>query len=155
MTWLCWAGLVLSTGVIVYQDFKYRLISIYAIVGFGISCSGLFLLTHSLQNLLENSIFCAVYFLFCYLILHLFYFLKTKRFQKIIDKKIGWGDILLFLIIGSCISPVELIYFFTASFVIALLFQIFFQRKNREIALAGIVAICYTVFAAVDQILSM
>lgn len=153
MIWLCWAGLVLSTGVIVYQDFKYRLISIFSIAGFGISCCALFLLAHSLQEWLENGIFCIAYFIFCYLILHLFYFLKTKRFQNIIDKKIGWGDILLFMIIGSCISPLELIYFFTASFVIALLFQILFQRKNKEIALAGIVAICYTVFAAVYQML--
>lgn len=151
MTWLCWAGLVLSTSVIVYQDFKYRLISIFAIAGFGISCSVLFLLTHSLQEWLENSIFCAAYFLFCYLVLHLFYFFKTKRFQKIIDKKIGWGDILLFLIIGSCINPVELIYFFTASFIIALLFQVLFQRKNREIALAGILAICYILFTLLNS----
>lgn len=151
MTWLCWAGLVLSTSVIVYQDFKYRLISIFAIAGFGISCCVLFLLTHSLQEWLENSIFCAAYFLFCYLVLHLFYFFKTKRFQKIIDKKIGWGDILLFLIIGSCINPVELIYFFTASFIIALLFQVLFQRKNREIALAGILAICYILFTLLNS----
>lgn len=149
----CWAGLVLSTVSIVYQDFKYRLISVFAIAGYGLSCVALFLITHSLQEWLENSIFCLAYFMFCYLILHLFYFLKTKRFQKIIDKKIGWGDILLFIIIGSCISPLELIYFFTASFLIALLFQILFQRKNKEIALAGLLAVCYAVFATAYQIL--
>lgn len=153
MIWWCWAGLVLSTVSIVYQDFKYRLISVFAIAGYGLSCVALFLITHSLQEWLENSIFCLAYFTFCYLVLHLVYFLKTKRFQKIINTKIGWGDILLFIIIGSCISPLELIYFFTASFVIALLFQILFQRKNQEIALAGILAVCYTVFAVVYQIL--
>lgn len=151
MIWLCWAGLVLSTVIIVYQDFKYRLINIFAIAGFGISCCLLFLVTHPLQEWLKNSLFCAAYFLFCYLILHLFYFLKTKSFQKIIDKKIGWGDILLFLIIGSCIPPLYLIYFFTGSFIISLLFQILFQRKNKEIALAGIVVICYVLFTVVYQ----
>jgi len=152
MDWLCWIGLLLCTAIIVYEDFKQRLISIWAITGFGLSCCTLYLLTHFLSEWLENSFFCLAYFTLCYLILHLFYFLKTKHFQKIIDVKIGWGDILLLLLIGSCLTPVFLIFFFTSSFIFALLFQILLQRKSREIALAGILVICYFLFVLVESI---
>lgn len=146
MILFCWIGVLVSAGLIVYQDFKHRLISVWVLLAFSTFCCTLFLLEHSFTEWLENSLFCLTYFLFCYLVLHLFYFIKTRRFQKILDVKIGWGDVLLFLLIGSCISPLLLIYFFTASFVLALVFQLLFQRKHKDIALAGILAVCYVLF---------
>lgn len=151
MILVCWIGLLLSVGLIVYQDFKQRLISIWALLAFGVFCCSLFLLEHSFDEWLENALFCLAYFLFCYLILHLFYFIKTRKFQNILDVKIGWGDVLLFLLIGSCISPLLLIYFFTVSFILALIFQFFFQKKHKDIALAGILAVCYVFFMLISN----
>ena len=143
MLWICWILLFLSSVGIAYQDFKTRWISIWLIVCFGAANLSLYLLTKSSADLFSNGVFCLSYFLFCYLILHLFYFLKTKKFQRILDDKIGWGDILLFLLIGCSIEPVEMIYFFTFSFVVAVSFQLLFLRAKNNIALGGMLVICY------------
>lgn len=142
MLYLYWILLFVSSVLIAYQDFKTRFISLWLIAVFGLANSLLYLQTHSAYEWLENTFFCAAYFLLCYLVLHLYFFIKTKRFQTILDKKIGWGDVLLFFLIGSCITPVFMIYFFTLSFVTALLFQLIAVRNSKNIALAGILVIC-------------
>jgi hypothetical protein len=142
MLYLYWILLFVSSVLIAYQDFKTRFISVWLIALFGMVNSLLYLQTHSTYEWLENTLFCSAYFLLCYLVLHLYFFIKTKRFQTILDTKIGWGDVLLFFLIGSCITPVFMIYFFTLSFVMALLFQLIAVRNSKNIALAGILVIC-------------
>jgi hypothetical protein len=146
MPWLCWILLFLSSAAIAYQDFRTRLISIWLIICFGIASITQFLLAYSFYDLLENSIFCLSYFLFSYLVLVLFYFVKTKRFQKILDDKIGWGDIWMMFLTGCCLAPVDLIYFFTLTFIFAILVHALFSGTHKNIALAGIIVICYSIY---------
>jgi hypothetical protein len=146
MTWLFLTIILVSATAIAYQDFTKRLISIWWILCFGIACISYFLLAHTLTELIENIIFCVVYLLLSYLILHLFYFIKTKKFQKILDSKIGWGDILLLLLTGSCLHALSMIYFFTITFVVTLIFQLVFQRQKKDIALGAMLVICYSVY---------
>ena len=146
MTWLFLILLLISAFAIAYQDFTKRLISIWWILSFGIACIGYYVLHHSLTELLENIVFCLVYLLLCYLILHLFYFIKTRKFQNILDTKIGWGDILLLMMTGFCLSALSMIYFFTITFIVTLIFQVVFQRQKKDIALAAILVICYSVY---------
>lgn len=146
MLWICWIGLTLTSAAIIYQDFKSRLISIWLIVAFTIINITQYLLAHSIYQLLENSIFCACYFLFSFLVLFLFYYLKNRRFERIIDSKIGWGDVLIFLSIGICIEPMHLIFFFTGAFVFSILFFFLFLRSKSSIPLAGLIIPSYIVY---------
>lgn len=146
LTYLCWIGLILSSSVLVYQDFKSRLISTWLIILFTVCNVGLYLITHSVYQFIENSIFCGSYFLFCYLILHLYFYLKTKKFQKILDTKIGLGDILIFLAIGICIEPIHLIFFFTGAFILSIIIFFLFLRSKNYIPLVGLIIPCYLVY---------
>jgi len=150
--WLSFILLMLLGAFIAYQDFKTRLISLWLIIAFGIVNIGQYLVTHSGFQLLENSIFCLCYFLFSYGVILLFYYVKNKKFEKIIDVKIGWGDLLIFLLIGFCIEPIHLIYFFTAGFIFSALFYILFLRKKQNVPLAGLLVIFYLVYIVYTNI---
>jgi hypothetical protein len=138
--------LFITSLAIAYQDFKTRMISVWLIVLFGILNLLLYLLSNSWYQLLENGIFCFTYFLFSYLVIHLFYFIKTKRFGKLLDHKIGWGDVLLILLTGICLEPVSLIYFFTFTFLVSIVIYTFFLKTNKRIPLAGVLVVCYIVY---------
>lgn len=146
MAWLCWIVLILSGAAIVYQDFKSRLIGLWLILIFAVANITQYLLLHSVYQLLENIIFCAAYFLFSFLVILLFYYVKNKKFENIIDSKIGWGDILIFLAIGFCIEPVHLIFFFTAAFIFSIGVYFTFLRAKRSIPLAGLLIPFYIIY---------
>lgn len=146
MIWFCWIVLILSGAAVIYQDFKTRLISLWLILVFATANVTLYLLEHSVYQFIENCIFCICYFLFSFLILLLFYFIKHKKFEKIIDNKIGWGDVLVFISLGVCIEPMHLIFFFTGAFILSIVFYFLFLQSKKNIPLAGLVIPCYLIY---------
>jgi hypothetical protein len=143
---LCLIVLILTALFIIYQDFRNRLISLWLILVFAVFNTLLYIIRHTFSEWTENLIFCTMYCGFCYLVLHLYFYVKTKKFEKILDKKIGWGDILLIFCVGSCIRNIYQIYFFTVTYFIALLYHLLFEKRRKDIALAGILLICYLLF---------
>lgn len=139
---VCGCLVLISSAAIVYQDFRTRLISLWLIVVFGAAAFVQFLVVHSYKELFENGLFCAFYFLFCYLVLMLFYFLKTGKFQRLLDTKIGWGDVWLLLIAGCCLPPVQMPLFFTVTFVITIVFHLLFARGGT-IPLGAFLMVCF------------
>lgn len=146
MLWLCWIVLILSGGAIIYQDLKTRLISVWLILFFTIANITHYLLLQSVYQFLENSIFCLCYFLFSYLVIVLFYFVKHKKFEKIIDRKIGWGDILIFISLGVCIEPIHFVFFFTGAFMLSIVFYYLFLKSKKNVPLAGLVISFYLLY---------
>jgi hypothetical protein len=151
-SYLCWVGLLISGGILIYQDFKTRLISSLLVFIYSLSIIGLFVVRNSGQQLFENAVFCICYLLFCYLILHLYFFIKTNQFQQLLDSKVGWGDILLLISIGSTLSPEYLIYFFTLTFTLTVIFQFVFFKSNKNVPLAGYLLILYFGYLLYGQI---
>jgi Flp pilus assembly protein protease CpaA len=147
--WLLWSLLILCSVIIAYQDFKDRLISLWLIFLFTAVNVGQYLYENSIYQFIENTIFCVCYFLITFLIIFLFYYLRTGKREKIMDSKIGWGDVLLFLSIGFCIEPVTMVYFFTVSFIIALGAYCLFFRSKSSIPLAGLLSSLYSVFVLI------
>lgn len=138
--------MVSASGGIAYQDFKTRWISVWLIVVFSIINITFYLVLNSVDQFMENIVFCICYFLLMFLCLTLFYYLKTKKITKIIDRKIGLADVLLFIAVGITIEPENLIYFFTIYFVLAIFIQMAFLRKYKKIPLAGILVLFYPIY---------
>jgi len=149
--WLNWILLALCGSGIAYQDFKTRLISVWLLLIFTVINIIGYLFYSSFSQLIENIIFCICYFLFSYLIIIFFYFLKTRKFVKIINAKIGLADIILFIAIGFTIEPFAFILFFSASFILSLLIQLLFIHRNKQVPLAGIMVLIYVVYLLVDK----
>lgn len=146
MEWLLFGLLAIFSFVIAFQDFKTRLISVWLIIGFTVLNITYYLIHHSVYQFIENVIFCLCYFLFSYLILILVFYLKTKRFEKLLDSKIGWGDVFIFIAIGCCIEPIYMIYFFTTCFIISLLAHLLFLQNKKNIPMAGFLVLFYFIF---------
>lgn len=139
--------LVLCSIGIAVQDFKTRLISVWLIVIFTISNIALYLLLNSIYKFIENIIFCICYFLFSFLIISLFYYVKTKKIEPVINRKIGLGDIIIFFSVGICIEPIHLVYYFTLNFIIAIIVHLI-SGDQKTIPLAGITVITFSGFLA-------
>jgi hypothetical protein len=131
--------------IIAWQDFKSRLIHLLLIVIFFLSNSVYYLTLNGWQQLIENFLFCTGYLAFNFLVIWLYYFVKKKQGEEIIDKKIGWGDIAVFLSIGICMEPLTMIWFFTGSFMLSLLLFCLFITKD-SVPLAGFTVLFYLLY---------
>ena len=133
--------LLIVGAIIAWQDFKERLISLWAILLFAIINILQFMLKKNIGSLINNAFTTLLYFTFVLGLVYLFYFLKERKFSKIIKEKVGWGDIVLFIIIGLSFSLKELIFFFTIAFILAALIGML--KKYKTVPLAGILAILF------------
>jgi hypothetical protein len=137
--------LLLLAIIIAGQDFRSRLIHLLLLILFLLINCAYYLTFNSYSQLLTNFLFCAGYFLFNFLIIKLYYILKGNSNEKIMDHKIGWGDIAIFLSVGVCMEPVIMIWFFTISFLLSVLLFYSFIRKNT-VPLAGFIVLFYLVY---------
>ena len=146
MYWISFAFLILTGSALSWQDFRTRLLSLWLVIAFGIANTLLYLSRHTGNELLENIIFCSCYLLFSYLVLLLYFYIKTRRVEKIIDTRIGLGDAIIFAAIGFCMQPDHMIFFFTATMLVALAASPFLLQKQKGIPLAGIVILNYIAY---------
>lgn len=138
--------LFVCSVIISFQDFKTRLLSVWSILLYALSCITLVLYFKSASALVANSISTGIYFSFIIFALYLYFFLKEGRFTNIIDTKIGLGDLFIFFAIGLTLDLLSLIVFFTISFTISAVIGIIMARKNKTIPLAGILVWCHFCF---------
>jgi len=131
--------------LISWQDFRYRAISwIFIPV-----LAALFILyallsldyTSVFTNFLSNAGFLCIQ----YLILTIYFSLKYKKITNIINKSIGIGDILFFIVLCFYFSPINFIIFSTISLLLITLFfgvwQLVRKSRNMQIPLAGALSI--------------
>ena len=119
----------------------------------------LFVIVHSLQHHLfaENwqAVLVNIGFLVVqYLIVSVYFSIKSKQWVNITDNLLGWGDILFLLCITVYLSALNFLLFYVTSLIISLLiwliWQLISKKKNKQIPLAGLQALIFTVFLAVD-----
>ncbi|MBL7893843.1 MAG: prepilin peptidase [Bacteroidia bacterium] len=131
---------------IAWQDFKSRLVSVWLIIVFFAITTGNTLYSTGWLPILFNFLGTLLYFGLTFLVIYLYYFLKEKKWPKIINEKIGWADIWIFLAIGINLNIIELILFFTGAFIISALIGLLLLRQNKTVPLAGILVILYNFF---------
>lgn len=130
--------------IIVYYDYKYRAIPLITLIIAVLS--GIFI------SLYKNGFSFALYYagintlLICLQIglTILFFSARNREFINILHSYLGLGDIMFFLVIVSCFSPINFIIFLISSGLITLAFFAF-SNKRELIPLAGCQAICLCV----------
>jgi hypothetical protein len=138
--------LLLCTIVISYQDFKNREISVWVILLFTALCVLQTFMFQGALALFYHFISALIYLLICLCVLFLFFYLKEKKFPKLIDKKIGLADLILIVAIGSTMEITVLILFLTLSFIFFALIGFTFLRKYETLPLAGMLIIVFFIF---------
>jgi prepilin signal peptidase PulO-like enzyme (type II secretory pathway) len=146
-------AITLIAGIaIAYQDFRTRLISVWIIILFTVFNTGVYVSFYSFRHLFENSFFLVCYLALLFCVLQLYFYIKHKKFERIIDKSVGLGDVLLFIVIGCCLEPPVMIYFFTLSFIAGVLFYLF-RKNTKTVPLAGITVLLYLIYEVAEIVL--
>jgi hypothetical protein len=144
--------LVILSFLIIYQDLKRRLVSLWIIIAYAVTCLSYFLYTQTIYQLLENALFALLYFLLCYSILHLYFYVKQKKFIKILDEKIGWADVLIAFAIG-CIMPMHhFIFFITLACLLSILCYLVVPSFKKSIPFAAVVCFSYLISSIINTL---
>lgn len=154
------AGLILSSGIILFQDFKERQVSLWVLLLFGAVCIGSVLYFRDIETLQHNAIGVMLYGGFVWLVLKLYLYLKFKKHTFIINEELGMADVLVFLFIGLTFNTVGMILFFCFGFVFSLLAFMAYSalKKNTHspsIPLAGLLVFFYVISIIILNLISL
>lgn len=141
-------SLILSSSIILVQDFKERLVSLWVLLLFGLTCMSSVLLNRGLETLLYNILFTIIYIGLIWLILKLYLYLKFRKNKRILNEQLGLADVLTILFIGLTFNAVGLVFFFCLGFIFSLssfliYVLVFKHKKNEQIPLAGLLVVFY------------
>lgn len=126
---------------IAYQDFKARLISLWLLICFAIFNIMPLVSEKSYFKIIENTVFCILYFGVCYVSIRLYYLLRYGTRENILNDKIGLGDILFFFGAGMALENFLQIYFYLLAFSLGIVFYLIIGKKSEPIPLAGCAAL--------------
>lgn len=140
--------LAASSVIILFQDFKQRLVSLWVIILFGAVCITSVVYYRGFSVLLYNLISIALYFSIIWLFLKLYFYLKFKRNKPILNEQMGMADVLIIVFIGLTFNIVGTIFFFCLAFIASLIsFYIYVVSRKKEetitIPLAGLLVFFY------------
>lgn len=143
--WIYYPLLLGTSTLIARQDFKDREVSLWLLVVFTCITAVFTYLEQGWLQLLQNGVFCLLYFTLCFTVVFLYYFVRERRWPQIIDSKIGKADMMIFFAIGLALQPVQLIVFFTLAFALSLLIALLLSDK-KQVPLAGLLVVIYVIF---------
>ena len=146
--YLLLTSLGISSLIVLIQDFKYREISLWVLLLFGLSCLMSLLVQRDFETLLYNSLATLCYLTLLWLIIKLYLFVKFKKNKTIINEQLGLADVLIIFFIGITFNLIGLILFFCFGFVFSLvwflLYNLLMKEKAKEnIPLAGLLVLFY------------
>ena len=102
------------------------------------------------QSILVNISF----LLFQFLIVSVYFSIKSKRLINITREFIGLGDLLFLLSIAFYLSIINFLFFYLASLILILfgwlIWMVFSKEKNKHIPLAGLQAMMFSLLLVID-----
>ena len=108
------------------------------------------LFSESGQPVLINMGFLSLQFI----LVSLYFSIKNRKWVIITSNLLGWGDILFLLSIAFYLSVLNFLFFYVISLSLVLmswlLWQLVSKEKSKQIPLAGLQALIFTVFLASD-----
>jgi len=154
------AVLILSSLVILYQDFKERQVSLWVLLVFGLMTVSSVLIFRDKETLLYNGLGIILYGCIIWLVLKLYLYLKFKKSKTILDKQLGLADVLVIFFIGLTFNTVGMIFFFCFGFVFSLLAFIIYsfvkkEADNQSIPLAGLLVFFYVISIIILNLISL
>jgi len=145
MNWAALLLITLSGFLIIRQDFSSREISWYLLP---LMAFGMVLLNMPNIGLAEYMLLIISNVIILVIILGvvgIYYCVKAKALYNFIDKKIGLGDLLFFMILCLGFSPINFVVFFLIGLLLTLIFHLINTairpQANVQIPLAGCLSI--------------
>lgn len=128
-----------------WEDFRYRAVSVWALVVLTLLCGVLAWLSFGWRTALEFGLLNNIFLLLQYALLTLYFSIKEKAWVNLADRYLGRGDIWFVLPMAWLFTPLLFVWVYTVSLVLVLLGALAFrsQVKQRGIPLVGGLAICW------------
>src|ERR1035438_1869331 len=153
--------LVLSVWIF-YEDFSSRAVNwiLFPLL----AVSGIFMSLYNLNSfaqVLKNALYNFGFLIIQFLLLKIYFQFRKQQGFKIINKKIGLGDILF--LSASCFyfSLLNFLLFYILSLIFALIFYLFFFKKKsfaqpeETVPLAGLQSIFLIIFICTNKACSI
>lgn len=155
MLYLVYTLFLFILGIIFFQDFKQREISWWTLLL--VLVSSLILDTRTLPILLQEALLNFSFVLVNLIVITIYFSIKKARLVNIVNREIGAGDILFFLVCCFIFSvPSFIIFFLISMFLSVLITPLLFRfAKQSTIPLAGIMAFLLVTISLLDQATSI
>jgi len=136
--------------VLSYQDFKQRQVSVFLLIALFILFSIVaYQVEISWKEMVKNFVINAGFVAIQIVVVKIYFSLRNKRNERILDTYIGKGDLFFFIVSCLAFSVAWFIPFYIISLIIALLSTIISnglgKAKTVEIPLAGIMSLVMVV----------
>ncbi|WMJ72536.1 hypothetical protein RCC89_05085 [Cytophagaceae bacterium ABcell3] len=141
--------------ILVYQDFKYRAVYwiLFPILAF------LLVLAEAIDGkvylLASNFGINLLYLIIVYSLVTIYFSFKRRKLINLAHNLIGAGDLLFFLIVAMCFSPVNFILFFNVSLVSVFLLVLILPRLSNSIPLAGLQGVLLILIGILSQMYNL
>lgn len=142
--------LFVAAALIIRQDMKERLISLWVIISYLIVCAVYAWYFQGFYGLLSNLISVLLYMLFTFVVIKLVYFLKERKSEVIIDSKIGMADVLLFFSVGLTLDVVSLIVFSVVLFVLSAVLGLIIKSFRQSMPFGAVLVLFHCVYMLID-----
>ncbi len=156
MTGLLFFIIVILLFSIAYMDLKERSVYLFLFVGLFAAIFIYTLLQSRWIAVLHQLLFNAGIVIVVTLFLLLFYLIKGETTGKVINRKLGAGDIVFWISITPLFSAVNFLLFFITSLLVTLLLVVcsLFYNRNKEVSvipLAGYQSVILALVLLVNQ----
>jgi hypothetical protein len=122
---------------LIYQDFKFRKIS-WVLLPLLFTVLVLMAAQHfNWKDASKNFGINASFLLLQFVLLSVYFSIRKKKLTNIFDSMIGWGDILMLLVLCMAFSPMNFIFFYLSSLIFSVVFFLIIRLKNNTVPLAG------------------
>ena len=142
--------LLISSGIILFQDFKERQVSLWILLLFGVLTISSVVYFRDFETLFYNGVGVLLYGGFIWVMLKLYLFLKFKKNKTILDQQLGLADVFVIFFIGLTFNTIGMIFFFCFGFILSLLTFLIYSLFKKEsdtqsIPLAGLLVFFYVI----------
>ncbi len=137
--------------VVIYNDFKYRLISTFALIAIFCLTFVNMIFKYDFLTFLLNGVLNILFLFFLFLTIKLYF--KLRKEDDIINKQIGAGDLYYFVCLIFAFTPVSFMFYLTFTFIISLIWFLISRltkTANRDLVpLAGIAALLFVFYQSI------
>lgn len=148
-------SLVILLALIAYEDIRSRQIRLVLLILSFITLLGYLSTQFSADMLLQRSFFNLVYIMFLCLCIILYISFKHRRPNFNLNRYLGTGDILFWIILVPYFDLILFALFFVISLLVSLFLHMVFTKKNELIPLAGYQSICFIFYLILEPYLSI
>lgn len=141
-------------GCILYQDFRYRRVTLLFFIIAIVLGFFLYLERTSFQflliNVTINSVF--LFFIFCFLLLY-----SNLVLKKRLKYSIGFGDFLFFFLLAVSFSTIVFLVLFSVSLIFSLFLFLVLKKnlKNKTVPLAGFQSLFLILVLILNELFSI